>query len=249
MKISTLIWLAAAVAVPALGQEPAAPPQVRASDKAAPAKAADRPTGDQKAIDGDPDARKEPEPRKDADKDKKAAAMRATSLTATLVVKVVHPEEVRRAAIERAKAAGGWPTLVTDTDLHLEVPQDALNATVDQLAAAGIVLQKSLQRVDLTEQIAQLQAKLKSKREILERLRSFFADSDTNSTLRIEQSMTHLVVEIEQLQGELNVAEASALTAHVQASFQFHQRQRITYIRSPFEWLNTLDIDRFMAEF
>ncbi|MBM4343048.1 MAG: DUF4349 domain-containing protein [Deltaproteobacteria bacterium] len=162
---------------------------------------------------------------------------------------VQHEMEGRDEELVDKRTVGGWPILVTDTDLHLEVPQDVLAATVDELAAAGIVLQKSLQRVDLTEQIAQLQAKLKSKREILERLRSFFADSDTHSTLRIEQSMTQLVVEIEHLQGELNVAESSARMAHVQVSFQYHQKQRITYVRSPFEWLNTLDIDRFVAEF
>lgn len=203
----------------------------------------DRPTGDQKAVDGDT------QPAKAVEKVPKPVIERATSLTATLVVKVVHPEEVRKAAIERAKAAGGWPTLVTEGELHLKVPHEALAATVDQLAAAGIVLQKSLQRVDLTEQIAQMQARLKSKREILERLRTFFADSDTQSTLRIEQSMTQLVIEIEHLQGELHVADASAKMATVQASFQYHQRQRISYVRSPFEWLNSLDIDRFLADF
>ena len=238
-----------AIAGRAAAAEPPPPetaPQVRGAPpapKPAAKAVSDRPVGDQQAVDGDPAARKA------AEKDGKPVAVRATSLTATLVVKVVHPEEVRKAAIERARAAGGWPILVTDADLHLEVPQDALAATVDQLAAAGIVLQKSLQRVDLTEQIAQLQAKLKSKREIGERLRTFFADSDSHSTLRIEQSMTQLVVEIEHLQGELNVAESSARMAHVQVSFQYHQRQRITYVRSPFEWLNTLDLDRFLSEF
>lgn len=237
----------AAMACCSLIAATAAATEPSAGKIAAPAPASkpggDRPTGDQKAIDGDPAAVK------NAEKDHKPVIERATSLTATIVVKVVHPEEVRKAAIERARAAGGWPTLVTDSELHLEVPHAALAATVDQLAAAGIVLQKSLQRVDSTEQIAQLQAKLKSKREILERLRTFFADSDTQSTLRIEQSMTQLVQEIEALQGELNVAESSARMAHVQASFQYHQRQRITYVRSPFEWLNTLDIDRFLGEF
>lgn len=243
MKTQLLMMLALLLPAMALAQEPAEARGPAPAPKAASKPAADRPTGDQEAVDGNPAVRKA------AEKDAKPGVPRSTNLTATLVVKVVHPEDVRKGAIERARKAGGWPVLVTDTELHLEVPQDALAATVDELAAAGIVLQKSLQRVDLTEQIAQLQARLKSKREILERLRTFFADSDTHSTLRIEQSMTQLVVEIEHLQGELNVAESSARMAHVQVSFQYHQKQRITYVRSPFEWLNTLDIDRFVAEY
>lgn len=169
--MKTALMLALALWLPALAwaQEPAAARAAAPAPKA-PAKPADRPTGDQEAVDGDPAARKA------AEKDVKPTVPRSTNLTATLVVKVVHPEDVRKAAIERARKAGGWAILVTDTDLHLEVPQDALAAAVDELAAAGIVLQKSLQRVDLTEQIAQVQARLKSKREILERLRTFFAD-------------------------------------------------------------------------
>lgn len=225
----------------------AAEPAVKAAPPAsgAPVKPdTERPTGDQGAVDGNPAVRKEAE--KGA---KPGATARMVQVTATLTVKVVHPDEVRKEAIARAAAVGGHPTLVTDNDLYLEVPLDVLSATVDQLAATGIVLEKSLQRVDLTEQIVQLEAKLRSKREILGRLRSFFDDADTQSTLRIERSMTQLVAEIEQLQGELNVAQANVRQGHVQVSFQFHPRQRITYVRSPFEWINTLDLDRFDNDF
>ncbi len=236
----------------ALASEPASKAAVAPPPPAPPSKApADRPTGDQAAIDGDP-ARKTADKADKADKaadGKKNLDARLVQVTATLTVKVVHPDEVRKAALARLAAAGGHPTLVTENELYLEVPQSALADTVDQLAAAGIVLQKSLQRVDLTEQIVQLEAKLRSKREILGRMRSFFDDSDTQSTLRIESSMTQLVAEIEALQGELNVARASVRQARVQVSFQFHPRQHISYVHSPFGWLNTLDLDRFDHDF
>ncbi len=251
--------VSAAVAARGGAVEPASKASLAAPAPMQPSKTtAERPTGDQGAIDGDA-ARKgaekpaEKAAEKAAEKGGEAgrthAETRLVQVTATLTVKVVHPDEVRKAALARLAAAGGHPTLVTENDLYLEVPQAALADTIDQLAAAGIVLQKSLQRVDLTEQIVQLDAKLRSKREILGRLRGFFDDSDTASTLRIEASMTQLVTEIEALQGELNVARASVRQAHVQVSFQFHPRQHITYVRSPFEWLNTLDLDRFDHDF
>lgn len=175
--------------------------------------------------------------------------MRDVQVTASVVVKVIHPAEVRRVAIEHAKAAGGWPLLVTNQELHLAVPLAALTSVLDQVSGAGIVLQKTLQRVDRTDEIVQLRARLKSKREILGRLRGLLDDADTNSTLRVEGTMNQLVGEVEQLQGELNVATAAVQTGRVMVSFQYHQRQRITYVRSPFQWLNTLDIDRFLADF
>ena len=61
--------------------------------------------------------------------------------------------------------------------------------------------------------------------------------------------MNQLVGEVEQLQGELNVATASVQSARVMVAFQYHQRQRISYVNSPFQWLNKLDIDRFLGDF
>lgn len=242
-----LTLVAASAAAPAGA---ATPPPVSAAVKAAPppppaAKPpVERPSADQGAVDGDPKARAEA-----LRKGPPQVGERAVQVVASIVVKVVHPAEVRRTTIEGLKALGGWPLLVTDQELHLAVPLPAVATVVDQLAASGIVLQKSLQRTDRTDEIVQLQAKLKSKREILARLRGLMDDADTSSTLRVEATMNQLVSEVEQLQGDLNVAEASVRMARVVVSFQYHQRQRITYVRSPFQWLNQLDIDRFLADF
>lgn len=237
----------AQAAAPGPGQFPAKAPTPAPPPVAPPAAAkapADRPTADQGAVDGDPKARAEA-----LRKGPARVGDRAVQVVASIVVKVVHPAEVRRTTIESLKAGGGWPLLVTDQELHLAVPLPAVATVIDQLSAAGIVLQKSLQRVDRTEEIVQLQAKLKSKREILARLRGLLDDADTGSTLRVEGTMNQLLSEVEQLQGDLNVAEASVRMARVVVSFQYHQRQRITYVRSPFQWLNQLDIDRFLADF
>lgn len=234
-------WVGEAAVAQAAPPPPvAAPAKAPVVSKPAP----DRPTGDQAAIDGDPKARAEaiakPQPH---------AGERDVQVTASVVVKVIHPAEVRKATIEHVKSKGGWPLLVTNQELHLAVPLAALATVVDQVAASGIVLQKTLQRVDRTDEIVQLRAKLKSKREILARLRGLLDDADTNSTLRVEATMNQLVGEVEQLQGDLNVATASVQSARVMVSFQYHQRQRITYVNSPFQWLNRLDINRFLADF
>lgn len=174
---------------------------------------------------------------------------RQTAETATMVLKIVHPTEVREALIAAAKTLGGFPTLVTNDTLHLKVPPEGLPDLLTTIADAGLVLDKSQARADLTARIAQLEGQLRSKAEILARLRTLIADSNVAATLKIEQSMTALVNELEQVKGQLRVELERVRYAVVQVSFSFQERDRMVYVRSPFRWLNGVDLDRFVQEF
>ncbi|MSP93435.1 MAG: DUF4349 domain-containing protein [Myxococcales bacterium] len=199
-----------------------------------------RPTGDQTATDpaGLPKGPAAP-----------AVVERLAALQASVTLKVVHPDAVRAAVIAKTRELGGFPTLVSDGELQLKVPPTALPAILEHLCAAGIVLEKSLNRADRTEAIAQLDAKVRSKHEIFQRLRSFIDDSNVSATLRIERSMTQLVGELEALKGEAEVERESVRWAVVRTAFQFHREGRLRYVRSPFEWLNSVELGRFLAGF
>jgi hypothetical protein len=166
-----------------------------------------------------------------------------------MVLKVVHPAEARQALLDVTRRLGGFPTVVTNDELVLKVPPGQLPALLDAVAKAGLLLDRGMERVDLTARIAQLEARLRSKTEILERLRTFVADSNVQATLQIEQSMTGLVAELEQVKGQLRVEQERARHAVVHVWFRFPQRERLTSVHSPFGWLNGVDLDRFIREF
>jgi hypothetical protein len=174
---------------------------------------------------------------------------RATALTGRVVLKVVHPALALEALASAAKTLGGFPILVSDDQLIVKVPPALLGEMMAKVAAEGLVIEKSMEREDLTEQTAQLEGRLRSKNEILARLRSFIDDSNVQATLQIESNMTDLVTEIEQVKGELRVAEERARWAVVEVAFSFQKRDKIIYVQSPFEWLNTVDLARFTEEF
>lgn len=176
-------------------------------------------------------------------------APRATASTARITLKVVHPDEVRRALQAAAEPLGGFPVLVEDRRLILKVPPEALPQMVEAATGAGLVMEKALERADLTGEIAQLEALLRSKEAIFVRLRTLVDDADAQATLRIEKTMSSLVAEMEGIAGKLRVERARARHAVVDISFQFRQRQRIVYVRSPFEWLNSVDLGQFDARF
>jgi len=162
---------------------------------------------------------------------------------------VVHPGEVRRALLAAADPLGGFAVLVEDRRLVLKVPPAALPKLIEAATGAGVVMEKTLERADLTGEIAQLEALLRSKESIFVKLRTLVDDADAQATLRIEKTMSDLVAEMEGIAGKLRVERARARHAVVDISFQFRQRQRIVYVRSPFDWLNSVDLGQFDARF
>lgn len=174
---------------------------------------------------------------------------RQTAIDASLALKVAHPDQVRRQVLELTKQAGGYPTLVSDGRLDLRVPPQQVDALLAQFSQTGLVLGRTLQRSDRTEVIADLQARLRTKRDIFQRLRAFLDDSNVAATLKVERSMTALVTDLERLRSELEVEEANVRNAAVRITFQFHQERRVDQVVSPFEWLNTLDLEQFLGAF
>lgn len=178
-----------------------------------------------------------------------APSTRATARTASVTLKVVHPDDVRKRLVAAAAPLGGFPTLVESQRLVLKVPPEQLDRLLDVVTGEGLLISKELARADLTGEIAQLEALLRSKRQIFDRLRALVDAADTSATLRIEQTMSGLVAEMEALAGRLRVERARVQHAVIDVSFQFRARQRIVYVRSPFEWLNSVDVRQFDGRF
>ena len=177
------------------------------------------------------------------------ADQRLSGLTARVHLKVVHPEQVRRNLVEAGLKLGGHPTRITNTGVILKLPPPALGNFLRTMGDHGLVLEKTLARQDLTETIADLEGRLRSKQAIFTQLRAFFDRSNLQATLDIERTMTSLVNETEAIKGQLRVERDRSRWALVQVDFQFQARDRLVYVDSPFEWLNTLDLARFLADF
>jgi hypothetical protein len=118
-----------------------------------------------------------------------------------------------------------------------------------RIGKAGLVLEKTLSREDLSLQIARLEGQLESKRSILAELRGFFDTSVVAATLAIETNMNQLVTELEVVKGQLRVLHDRASLVRIEIDFQFKERDRVTEVVSPFEWLNTVDLQRFIEDF
>jgi hypothetical protein len=177
------------------------------------------------------------------------ASARQSAIAVTLVLKVSSPTDTVVELRQYVATIGGFPSLITNSALVLKIPPEHLSAALARLGKAGLVMQKSLTREDLSLEIAKLEGQLESKRAILAELRRFFDTSDVAATLAIEKNMTELVVELESVKGRLRVLRERAQWVVLNVRFQFKPRDKITRVASPFEWLNTVDLERFLTEF
>jgi hypothetical protein len=174
---------------------------------------------------------------------------RVCAFSARVLLKVVHPVEARKKIVGLIDSLGGFPSVVTDQKLIIRVPPEKFPGLIRDIGQYGVVVEKTMQREDITEKLAQLGGRLRSKQDILEKLRSFFDDSNVKATLQIEKNMTQLVIELEKVKGQLRLAIDKARFATIEVAFRFRRRDRIVYVNSPFQWLNSVDLDRFLAEF
>jgi hypothetical protein len=174
---------------------------------------------------------------------------RLTAISAHVLVKVANPTDARHAILAELEKLGGFASLITERNLELKVPPAELPKLTAFVAEQGLLVDKSLAREDLTLEIATLGGQLKSKRSILAELRSFFNGSDVSATLKIETSMNDLVKELEGVKGRIRVLSERAAWARLNVDFEFRESQRITYLDSQFEWLNSVNLERFLEEF
>ena len=172
-----------------------------------------------------------------------------SALTAAMVLKVVNPDDAGAAIEAASKKMNGYMSYLDSRTIVVKVPPSKLHQMMSFVVEQGYVVEKTLTREELSQEIAELEGRLKSKLEILGRLRGFFNDSDAVATLEIEQTMTGLVMEIEQVKGRLRVLNDRADWAVLNVSFTFRERDRVVYVTSPFEWLNAADLTGFIDRF
>jgi hypothetical protein len=171
-----------------------------------------------------------------------------TRVMASLVIAVDQREEAADAAVAEAERLGGWFQSRTLAYVSLRIPVDASEALVDVVSSQGKVLDRSLSREDVSQQLADLRARLKAREEVLDRYDAVLATASVKAILSVEQQILQAIQHVERLKGQIRVLEQQANFAAVDVSFQFRDRQAPANDgTSSFAWLNTLDVQRVIA--
>jgi hypothetical protein len=151
--------------------------------------------------------------------------------TATLSVAV---DDVRAAAVQArsvATAAGGrlHDERSSGSDgsaaatLVLKVPPDRFDAVLDDLAALGDERDRTVQADDVTAEVVDLEARIKSASASVDRTRALLAQATTvGEIVVVESELAKREAALEQLQGQLRVLEGSVAMATITVDFREH---------------------------
>ncbi|TFH06165.1 MAG: DUF4349 domain-containing protein [Spirochaetales bacterium] len=173
----------------------------------------------------------------------------AGSLAATAEVQVLCVDrEVSSAAFaDWAERAGGYYTLRSLEAVILRIPPDRLAELREMIESGGdTIVYYRPGTVDVQQELSQVEAAITSRTEALERVLAYMDDSDVVATLAFERELRSLNGEIEAFTGRRRSLLSSVTYAYVTIALSSRQSSIPSQLPSSFEWINTIDLYRFI---
>ncbi len=151
---------------------------------------------------------------------------RALVWTAWLTVEVEVPEQAAREVETFATSLGGFTEDSSresegSSTLRIRVPTSELESVLDQIAALGEEKERRTSARDVTEQLADLEATLVSKRQLRDRLRALLERANkVKDLLELERELSRVQTDIDRMDGrrERLKGQVDLATVHVTLS-------------------------------
>ncbi|RPJ08365.1 MAG: DUF4349 domain-containing protein [Spirochaetaceae bacterium] len=144
---------------------------------------------------------------------------------ANMSVEVANLAKIEDAIHEEVRLVGGYiasARIFESTGLFVcKIPQEKFDGFIEKIETMGAVKNKEISAEDVTNQFYDLENRIKNRRILLERYRSYLARAaTTNDLINIEHTINNLMTEIDSLEGSMknlsNQISYSTLTLSVQ---------------------------------
>lgn len=163
---------------------------------------------------------------------------------------LVHdPESTIQRLVEWAEERGGYFVYRSLQRVELRIPSrysSEVRLLTEEIGEEVIDL--TIEARDLRQRMLQVNAGIKSRREILSRNLAHLRRADLESALAIEQEVSRLMEEIERLEGELRRLQRDISFARVEMNLTFQGQELPVDIPSSFAWIDQVDFYRYMEE-
>ncbi len=157
----------------------------------------------------------------------------------SLVVEDIHRtvETIKK----EAEAAGGYMQAMDASSIMVKVPAGLFEQVIANVEELGEVTRKEIKGSDITEEMRDLQIRLRNAEEVRKRLVTLLERADkVEDALKVERELERLTENIELLKGKINALENqvvfSTLTVHLNSPLP----QRVVQEEVPFPWVREL---------
>jgi hypothetical protein len=167
----------------------------------------------------------------------------------SLTIRVSSPELVRREILKFTNEQNGYIASFSNQRIALSFPKRITKEKIlNFLNNRGIIVSQNFSSVDYSDQILSLQVSIKVKEQYLQQLNQLTQEASLVQTLEMEQEISKVIQELEELKGNYNYYLELANSMNVE--IQFINIEKGSLPKKPYPyWVSKLGIFNFLERF
>jgi hypothetical protein len=207
--------------------------------------------GDKKADDAPSPARQEPKREVAASETTAITPQRDTSkiiYTAKFTMAVSKVEE-SLATVERiARDQGGFLAVKHDREIVVRVPREKFEIAMAAIGKTGDVLHRDIQAQDVTEEVVDLEIRIKNAHAMQDRLKALLLKAPVKEAIEIEKELNRVTQELELLEGKIKVLKDKIAYSTITVAFEPRTSNvQATRAPLPFPWLKEMGLPNLLS--
>lgn len=161
-----------------------------------------------------------------------------------LTLRTANPEEVGARARERVRAAGGYLVQQRNDSFVFRIPAARFPEAFDAVAAMGAVVQRSLDVQDVTDEVRDLELRLKNARALRDRYAQILERAEkVEDVLALERELAKVTGEIERLEAQLENRQRDIAFSLLALTLERVAGPGIRHAKSPFPWIGSIGLE------
>lgn len=168
--------------------------------------------------------------------------------TARFTMAVSKVEESLAAVEKIARDQGGFLAVKHDREIVVRVPREKFEIAMAAISKTGDVLHRDIQAQDVTEEVVDLEIRIKNAHAMQDRLKALLQKAAVKEAIEIEKELNRVTQELELLEGKIKVLKDKIAYSTITVAFE----PRTSSVQStraplPFPWLKEMGLPSLLT--
>jgi len=164
--------------------------------------------------------------------------------TGDLIVRTGNPAEVGARAAAMVEEAGGYVVRRENDTYTFRVPAERFDDIFEAFAAFGAVVLRRVEATDVTEEVQDLELRLRNARALRDRYAALLEKAEkVEDVLAIERELAKVTETIERLEGQLQARMTEVKMSRITLRLDPVQPGPVGAARSPFPWIHEIGVE------